>query len=439
MKPIYFRFTKIALSAVLAFLLSNSAKAQTTLVAGDIAFTGYHGATAAADSFSFVLLKSITAGTVINFTDNAWLSTGAFRVGETHIAFTSIALPAGREIVIGLISGTSTARQAGNGASAGTITYLAGPNPMAFSTSGDQVIAYQGTIASPVFIAGIHMNVHSTDILDCANTTAAAWDPPCIDGAAGTIGNTTMSLFPTGLGTANTIWIGTVGVSASERDNARFTGCGLDLSTPALARAAINNPANWTETNNTNPPGFSLGSFCSFLGLTVLPVTIESFAGKLNSDKTATLQWKTGDQQDAQNYTLEESADGSSFRTLTTIIPGASNSYSYTDVQVATGNNYYRLKTTELSGKIAYSKTIVINLKAGMILSVYPNPVTDKLTVQQFGTARSIAASLADTKGTVLQNLKLTGLQQTINMEGYAPGIYLLKLDDGTVFKIIKQ
>ncbi len=429
MKLLYSRVGRLLITAVLFITLNTSVKAQTTLVLGDIAFTGYHSATAATDSFSFVLLRSITAGTVINFTDNGWLSPGSFRGGETTVIFTSIALPAGREIIIGGL----TARQAGNGTSAGTVTGSA----LSLSTTGDQIFAYQGTVATPTLISGIQMNVATVapggDCVDanntdwdgtCSNSSNASWKPPVFNGAASTA-----------------VWIGTFQVSASEFDNARFTNCAATLTTATDVRNAIINQANWDPTNrtNTNPPGFPLGSNCAFMGLFPLPVKLISFTGKLNSDKTVTLQWKVADQQDAQEFTVEESADGSSYRTLGTVTPGAGDTYSLVDAQVATGKNYYRLKTLELSGKIIYSNVIVINLKAGIVISLYPNPVTDKLTIQQFGTIQNKKAILADQQGRVVQHISLTNLQQTVNMERYAAGIYTLKLEDGTTYKIVKE
>ena len=408
--------------------LHTALKAQTTLVLGDIAFTGYHSATAATDSFSFVLLKSITAGTVINFTDNGWLSPGSFRSGETTVTFTSIALPAGREIIIGGL----TARQAGNGTSAGTVTGTA----LSLSTTGDQIFAYQGAVATPTLISGIQMNVATVapggDCVDanttdwdgtCSNSSNASWKPPVFNNAGSTA-----------------VWIGTFQVSASEFDNARFTNCGgVPLATVADVKTAIVNQANWADKTNTNPPGFPLGSNCAFLGLFPLPVQLISFTGKLNPDKTTTLQWKVADQQDAQEFAVEESSDGVSFRTLGTVTPNTGDTYSLLDAQVNTGNNYYRLKTTELSGKITYSNIILINLKAGIVISLFPNPVKNKLTIQQFGTIQNKTAILADQQGKVLQTIKLINLQQTVNMERYAAGIYVLKLDNGTSYKIVKE
>jgi hypothetical protein len=77
----------------------------TTLVAGDIAFSGYISNDP--DQFSFVLLKNIGSGTVINFTDNGWLASGVFRSGEETTTWTATTdLTAGQEILIAGLTAT---------------------------------------------------------------------------------------------------------------------------------------------------------------------------------------------------------------------------------------------------------------------------------------------------------------------------------------------
>ena len=86
--------------------------AQTTLSAGDIAFTGYN-ATVYGNNFSFVLLKNISAGTSINFTDIGWNNTTLSLVSTgTDAVFTwtsSVAMPQFTEVTIAAIAGTGTA------------------------------------------------------------------------------------------------------------------------------------------------------------------------------------------------------------------------------------------------------------------------------------------------------------------------------------------
>lgn len=239
-------------------LLRTEAVAQTTLVAGDIAFSGYIS-TVTPDEYSFVLLRNITAGTTINFTDNSWLNTGVFRTGEQNVTWTATtALNAGQEI---RISGTTASLASGAG-SPGTVTGTA----INLNTSGDQILAFQGTTGSPTFISAIHMNVYTVAGGDLADTTAATWDGIASD-------NSNASALPPGLTTGtNAIWVGTPGVPASEFDNARFTCGSASVATVAAARAALNNPANWTKTNIT--PGFTLPTGCPYLVVTAANVSV---------------------------------------------------------------------------------------------------------------------------------------------------------------------
>jgi hypothetical protein len=225
---------------------------STTLNAGDIGFTGYASnyPTSAEDNFSFVLLRNIGPGTVINFTNNGWLSTNVFGTGEETLTWTSnAAYPAGTEIKINGLTATLAA-----GGSAGTVTGTA----LNLSTIGDQVIAYRGTAAAPTFISAIHMNVE-------AGSTAAAWD--------GAVVSTNASALPTGLTTGtNCIWIGTAGDLASEFDNARYGNCAgpATLGPITTLRAALNNQANWIRDNN-QPPSFVLPTGCPYLGVGAAP------------------------------------------------------------------------------------------------------------------------------------------------------------------------
>ncbi|MFN8288688.1 MAG: PKD-like domain-containing protein [Chitinophagaceae bacterium] len=235
--------------------------AATTLNAGDIAFSAYTS-TSAGDDFSFVLLKNVGPGTTINFTDNGWLSTNVFGTGEQTVTWTAPAggLPGGTEITI---SGL-TATRSGGGA-AGTVTGTA----LSLSTSGDQILAYRGTAASPTFISAIHMNVYTVAGGDPTTTTAAAWD-----GAAPP--STTSSALPTGLTTGlNCIWIGTQGDVNSEHNNAKYGNCtspAINGSLVAL-RAALNNQANWIVDDNT-PPSFTQPTGCNYLSVLCPTITV---------------------------------------------------------------------------------------------------------------------------------------------------------------------
>ena len=166
----------IGISSCLIFLLSPLFS-QTSLSAGDIAFTGYHSDDATVsgnEEIKFVLLKDITSGTVIYFTDFGWestnddfqsanpcgVSTGAVSDGIVKWEATAN-MNCGDEVIIycktspSTTSGTATGEQA---------TYNSSSYYLNLSSAGEQIFAYQGTYASPTLIAAINYN-DSWDVL----------------------------------------------------------------------------------------------------------------------------------------------------------------------------------------------------------------------------------------------------------------------------------
>ena len=142
---------------VILLLAACFSNAQTPLTAGDIAFLGANsdGATNADDNFAFVLLVDIDAATTITFTDQGWNdATGFFSVlGDGSFTWTS-----------------GVARSAGDIITLDFSTIA--PASATFGFFGDQLFAIQGTLAAPIFIAGLTFN--NTGTSDDANWDGAA-------------------------------------------------------------------------------------------------------------------------------------------------------------------------------------------------------------------------------------------------------------------------
>ena len=144
-------------------------------VLGDIALVQVSADTGTTKPFSFVILADIS-GQTLNFTDNGWLAAGGFRSGEGTISYVVPAnTPIGTVVTINGVSGNF--------------------NP---STSGDAIIAYFGSAASPTFLFAV-------DFAD--NNTSYAGDAT----------NSNTSAVPTGLTFGDT-------ALAFGPDNAAYTG-----------------------------------------------------------------------------------------------------------------------------------------------------------------------------------------------------------------------
>lgn len=412
--------------ALFLFALASPAKA-TDLNAGDLVFTGYHANAATTDAFSFVLLVNLSGTTVISFTDNGWIPANVFRAGEQTVTWTYTGtLVAGREITIsGPSAGAAIAILAFSGTTIGTCT---GSMP-SFATSGDQIIAYRGTVGAPTMIAGLHMNVYSTDLGQCGNTTNAAWDPTCITD------NANYSIMPLGLSAGvSATWIGTPGVGASEQDNARFA-CVGPLGTAAQVRAAATNSANWIA-NSVAPPNFVLPSGCRYMGLNLtLPLSLLSFSGNNNGNDIG-LGWQTTNEYKVSHFELEKSADSRSFNRIARIDAQGGVSYlpfdyAYRDNAPITGANFYRLKIVDLDGSFKYSQVVkIIFSNTGKAFLVSPNPAINEITVSTSSTSYNQVVISDMTGRMVLQQPMLTN-NQKVDVSRLSPGQYIITLTGG--------
>lgn len=209
---------------LIALFTFNFVGGQTTLAEGDIAITGINSD--GSDQFSFVLLTDILTGTEINFTDFGWIDTGGFidSVNEGVVTWTAASdLSCGSEIIIDNIgAGNFTAT---NGSAVQTDAGFT------LAATGDQVIAFQGSLNEPTFLYAIHFGI------------AGGWTSAT---------NTNTSAVPAGL---------TNGTNAMDLGN--FDNGTYDCSTTSnqtLILTEVANSTNWTKHNSTTQ---TLGT-CSF-------------------------------------------------------------------------------------------------------------------------------------------------------------------------------
>lgn len=166
------------LSKILVFLLftgfvQHTMIGQTVLTAGDIVVTGYSAD--GGDKFSFLLLVPIDANTSITFTDQGWTGTTFFTGSSTEgiaIWTSGTALSCGTEVVISATSALDSTADIG--------TTTGGFN---FATSGDQIIAYQGSSNAPTFITAFH-NENGMFDLTATNINDSALPPGLVEGVS---------------------------------------------------------------------------------------------------------------------------------------------------------------------------------------------------------------------------------------------------------------
>ncbi len=181
---------------------------------------------------------------------------------------------------------------------------------------------------------------------------------------------------------------------------------------------------------------FALGSINN---LSTLPLHWLNVSGNINTQKQAIIKWQV-QENNVANYQVEKSTDGRYFTAVGTLTSkgNGENTYSFIDIQVVNNVAYYKIKQTDVDGRNSYSRVIKLNSNnAASTINIYPNPVKDIVTIS--GATIGTKASIIDVNGRVLQTIFVTQNSFTVVMSAYSSGVYFLKMDNGTVQKIIKQ
>ncbi len=165
-----------------------------------------------------------------------------------------------------------------------------------------------------------------------------------------------------------------------------------------------------------------------------LPVALVSFSAKANGSQVA-LRWETASELNNKQFEVERSRDGRSFTTILTRAGQGTTSagtiYNEVDRQPLDGLSYYRLKQVDRDGKTTYSTPVAVNLiKAGEI-SMYPNPVSDQLTITVGGAPmEGTVVTITDLTGRVLSTQKLRA-DGKLDMSTLRTGTYLVTVGEG--------
>jgi hypothetical protein len=96
---------------------------------------------------------------------------------------------------------------------------------------------------------------------------------------------------------------------------------------------------------------------------------------------TVQVKWSTANESGIKNYVVERSEDGTDFTArntvdATNVATGAV--YAWTDEHPSAGNNYYRIRGNDESGKISYSNIASAKITVKQGIAVMPTVVADK-------------------------------------------------------------
>jgi len=195
-------------------------------------------------------------------------------------------------------------------------------------------------------------------------------------------------------------------------------GCTSNTATPAVA------PSFSKKTIPSVPGG----------GVITLPVKLVNFTASL-ADRQVELNWTTATEENNDYFTIERSENGTDFDSVMSL-RGAGNStvqlkYSEMDnTPVTTAAVYYRLKQTDFNGAYEYSRVIRLDTHELMPadgLTMYPNPASDKLMVNNLNEG-GVTVRIFSDRGTTVFNNSTTEAEMPIDVSHIPNGVYTVEI-----------
>lgn len=447
----------LGLFILLTFCASQRLSAQ-PLIAGDLAVLGFNsdqstdldGDGFQDASWAIVTLRPLAIGTIIHFTDAGITQDGTFNVNannEGHLTWTITTLvPAGKVFAMDCVDGSNFADLNGAAPGNGGLTdygsvsgHLGGTTVgvnVPFSTSGDQIIIYRGTVSTTVgatFIYGYN-----------TQQNGALLSPVGVWQTAGVVSAQQQSYLPAGLTNGTTAvalttnvpntysGLGTLGTPNYGFDNMIYGG--IRVGTRAQLLAAIGNPANHIGNNDTPFPIGIGGSFSipsDFVVTDVLPLTWGNITGSLQKGN-AILQWETIQETNSSHFNIETSINGVGYTLLKSDIAaeGHSNqphSYQYS-FPTGLSQIYVRIKQVDIDGRFSYSKVLLLKDEKIGNPTVVNNPVANGQLLLSFPLQwQNTTYSIFSTNGSLIKTGSLKGNnggQKKIDIGDILPGIY---------------
>ncbi len=176
--------------------------------------------------------------------------------------------------------------------------------------------------------------------------------------------------------------------------------------------------------------------------LIVLPIELLYFEADCMNNKVK-VKWATVSEIGNNHFTIERSKDAIIFETVG-ILKGAGNSknlinYYFDDIKPLNGTSYYRLKQTDYNDKSEYSKMASVNCNGEVKnVNVYPNPISEELTIEIEGSSELVEFKIVNALGVVVYKGALSK-KITIPTTSFIQGIYLLKFENQPTQKATKD
>lgn len=197
----------------------------------------------------------------------------------------------------------------------------------------------------------------------------------------------------------------------------------------------------WSFGGYDNNNGSDFNDLWKYNSLTVLPVRQISLRGAHRNNDNA-LVWETTGEENTSLFNIERSTTGITYNTIGTVaaVGSGNNRYSFIDNDAAGTTYYYRIKVIDKDGHITLSPVITLYSNGESKTIVYPNPAGNETYLRTSDRSLLNTTALIYTSaGQLAGQVKITTLEQYINLTGYPKGVLTIRLNKGNTFSIIKK
>ncbi|WP_353719002.1 Ig-like domain-containing protein [Dyadobacter sp. 676] len=163
-----------------------------------------------------------------------------------------------------------------------------------------------------------------------------------------------------------------------------------------------------------------------------LPVTLEEFRA-VREGNQALLSWSTSWETNSDYFEVQHSQDARHWSPIGKVESyGESNTlrrYTFVHKTMVAGMNYYRLKMVDKDLTYQYSSIRNVEAEGNSMLTVAPNPVSDRLFLTSLAGRKISRVSVVNSGGTVVyssKNFPSAGIQ----VSKWASGMYVIEVTE---------
>ena len=174
-----------------------------------------------------------------------------------------------------------------------------------------------------------------------------------------------------------------------------------------------------------------------------LPIVLKSFDVRKVNVSSSQISWVTAQEINVRNYEIERSSNGINFSTIAEVLPKSPNSntdvsYSIIDSKPLPGNNFYRLKQTDIDGKFEVFdiKSVSFDNNEAFFKVIAAN---SRLKLTSANKKGQYSVLIRDSQGRLLQqeslNLETSVLETYINLKPTVKGVVFVTVSGNSELK----